>query len=127
MRVMTRSVDIAGQISEIREQIHAVHRIKGRDLNDALRKAGRFMPRAARKAGHVLVRAEDMLGHPKLEAVVDAEAVDKAHAVLQQHLASVDVAGLRTKRLLGIFAALALNILFVAVAFLVWMRMSGHL
>lgn len=124
---MTNSEDIAAHIEELRRLLREVHGIRGRSLGQALGRSRRFLPRRIRKAGYRLAEVEPMLGNPKLEHMVDREALKAAYQTVARHLKSVDVADLRRGWLLGLAGAMAVNVIAVAVLFVIWMRWAGQL
>ena len=124
---MTEGEDLRARIEELRRLLREVHGIRGRTLAQALRRAKLFLPRRIRKAGLRLARAEPLLGHPQLERMLDVAALRAAHREVAEHLKSVDVADRRRGRLLGIAAAMAVNVIVVAVHFVLWMRWTGQL
>ena len=124
---MTDAEDFQARVEAVRAQLRDVYRIKGRDLDHELRRARRFMPRRIRKAGQVLVAAQNNLGHPRLEAMINFADIRSAHEKISDHLDRVDVAGMRHRRMLGLFGILAFNVIFVATCFVVWMVWAGHL
>lgn len=124
---MTEGDEIRAKIEELRRLLREVHGIRGRTLAQALRRSKLFLPRRIRKAGWRLAEVEPLLGHPKLERMLDLAALDAAHREVAGHLKSVDVADLRRGRLLGIAASMAVNLILVAVLFVLWMRWTGQL
>ncbi len=124
---MTDGDDIRARIDALRQQLREVHGIRGRTLHQALRRSKLFLPRHVRKEGLRLAEIEPLLGHPKLERMVDFDAARATHQAVARHLKSVDVADLRRGRLLGIAGAIAVNVIVVAVLFVVWLRWTGQL
>jgi hypothetical protein len=122
---MTEGEEMRDRIDGLRRQLRDVHRIRGRDLRQALRRSKRLLPRYVRTAGARLAEAEPMLGHPKLERMLDFTALRAARKTVEEHLNSVDKADLRRGRLLGIAGAMAFNLLIVIALFLVWVRWVG--
>ncbi len=124
---MTEGEDISARIAELRRLLREVHGIRGRTLDRALVRSRLFLPRRIRHAARRLAEAEPLLGHPKLERMIDFAALRAAHEEVARHLKSVDAADLRRGRLLGMAGAMAVNVIAVAVLFLVWMRWAGQL
>lgn len=100
--------------------------VQGKSLGHALRRAGRRLPRAMRRQAAVLQRAEAMAAHPRLARQVDRRDVDAAYRALSAHLKAIDVAAARRDRLLSLAAAIAFNILVIAVGFVVWLWWRGY-
>lgn len=123
---MTDVDELRARIEALREQLREVHGIRGQDLGHALRRSKRFLPRRIRRAGFRLAEAERMLGHPKLERLVEFDAMRAAHETVSEHLNAVDVADLRRGRILGIAAAMAVNVILVVVLFAVWANWAGR-
>lgn len=118
--------DIAAKSKELLQLLETKLGAKGKTLQDALRRAGRQLPRSLRKGGAVLARAEAMAAHPKLARQIDRREVDLAHKALATHLKAIDVADARKGRLLSLAAAIAFNILVIAVGFVVWLWWRGY-
>lgn len=100
--------------------------MRGRDLAQALRRAGRRLPRSVRKRGVALMRAETLAHNPKTARQIDAEAVERDFEAVRTYLVSLDVVELRKSRILSVTAAVAANLLAVAVMFVVWLWWGGY-
>lgn len=118
---MQQSDQIRAWITLTEAQLYDVHRIRGRDLAHALRRARRVLPGPVRRAGAELAKAQKMLGHPQLERLLDADALGTAHEIVSEHLDSVDVADIRRSRLIRMAALLCFYVFFVAACFVIWM------
>lgn len=123
---MTDSEDLRARIDALRQQLREVHGIRGRTLGQALRRSKLFLPRRIRKEAWRLAEAEQMLGHPKLERMLDFDTLRALQDSVAEHLRSVDVADLRRGRLLGIAGSMAVNVILVAILFVVWLHWIGN-
>ncbi|THH37082.1 hypothetical protein E4Z66_09100 [Aliishimia ponticola] len=123
---MTESQDTQSRLDDVRAQLRAVHRVRGRSLEQAVRRSRRLLPREVRRDAQVLVRAEQALGHPLLQMQTDMDAVRRAQDNVQRHLDSIDLADRRRGRLLGLAGVLAFNFLVVGALFLGWLIWSGQ-
>ncbi len=101
--------------------------VRGRDLEQAMRRAGRRLPHRVRGQAARLVAAQKMAGHPKLARQLDSREFSRAYAEVSAHLAAIDVADRRKGRLIGLAAAVAANLLIVITAFLFWLSWRGYL
>ena len=100
--------------------------VQGRDLDHALRKAGRRLPGDVRKQGNALARAEFFAQNPKMARRLDAQSVETAFDRVMAHLESIDAVEDRRDRLLGVAGAVAFNLLFVVVGFVVFLWWRGY-
>lgn len=96
-------------------------RIRGKTLPLQLRKAGRLVPRAVRREAEFLVQAQTQAQHPKLSRMVDIAHANQAHRTVVEFLDTIDPAERRKDRILGILGVLALNILLIGIALVIWM------
>lgn len=101
--------------------------VRGRDLEQAMRRAGRRLPHRVRGPAARLVAAQKMAGHPKLARQLDPREFSRAYADVSAHLAAIDVADRRKGRLIGLAAVVAANLLIVITAFLFWLSWRGYL
>jgi hypothetical protein len=98
-------------------------RVKGRTLEKALSRAARLLPKWAHREGTYLVHAQQFTGHPKLRLMIDDAKVTKAHAILIEHLKTIDPSERRKTKVLGVLGSISFNVLLVVGAFvasLVW-------
>ena len=97
--------------------------MKGRTLEKALSRAARLLPKWAHREGTYLVHAQQFTGHPKLRLMIDDAKVTKAHAILIEHLKTIDPSERRKTKVLGVSGSISFNVLLVVGAFvasLVW-------
>lgn len=115
------TAQIDSHIDNIRTMMRSHLRIRGKTLRAQLRKAGRLLPRAVRREAEFLVQAQDQAQHPKLARMLDMPRIDSAHQVVIDFLETIDPIERRKDRILGILGVLALNILLIGIALVVWM------
>ncbi|MGB4829550.1 MAG: hypothetical protein WBP18_20145 [Paracoccaceae bacterium] len=97
--------------------------VRGRGLEDKIRKAGRRLPKRVREAASYLAEAGQMAQNPKLLVRVDEGDVAAAYDVCLKHLGGVNRGARRKGVFLGIAASMAFSLLVVAVlviGFLYW-------
>ena len=123
---MMTEKEITAKTKALQRQIQVKLGVRARDLEHALRRAGRRLPRRVRGQGARLVAAQKMAGNPKLTRQMDAQALAQAYDEVSGHLMAIDVADRRKGRLLGLAAAVALNLLIVIAGFLVWLWWRGY-
>lgn len=99
-------------------------RIRGRTLDDKLRRARRLMPRRVAREAAYLAEAQHLCGAPKLARRIDPARLDAAHRVVTDYLRSVDPKERRKDRILGILGVVAVNILLIggALIYYLWYR-----
>tara|TARA_R110002167_G_scaffold362650_1_gene582015 strand:- start:13447 stop:13818 length:372 start_codon:yes stop_codon:yes gene_type:complete len=95
------------QVDEIRQLMETHLRIRGKTLEQQVRKAGRLLPRALRRDATYLAQAATVMQHPKLARMVDRVKATSAHARLAQFLKSVDPKDRAKGRLLAWLGSLA--------------------
>lgn len=110
---MVMASQIEKQVADLETLIEERLKIRGRDLNTRVRKAGRLIPKRIQKELQLVIRAQGMLGHPKLRVMVNEAAVAKAHARATEWLESVDPWERRKDRLLTIAGSLAFSFLVI--------------
>jgi hypothetical protein len=64
--------------------------------------------------------------NPKTARQVDADAVERDYETVRAYLAGLDVGDMRKARLLSIAAAVAANLIMVAVLFVGWLWWRGY-
>ncbi|MCZ4254417.1 hypothetical protein PVW51_05030 [Sulfitobacter sp. PR48] len=124
---MLTEKDINAKSQALLRLLQAKLGVRGRDLEQALRRAGRRLPRRVRGQAARLVAAQKMAGHPKLARQLDPREFSQAYADVSAHLAAIDVADRRKGRLIGLAAVVAANLLIVITAFLFWLSWRGYL
>ena len=107
------------------EMIETKIGVKGRGLEEKLRRAGRRLPKRVRSDAMQLVEAERLMAHPKLAMKANTGGLDRAYRRCADWLNGVDRSEQRKSFWLGILAQNAFNVLFVAVAFLLTVRLAG--
>lgn len=100
--------------------------VRGRDLTQALRRAGRRLPRRVRAQAAVLAAAERQSGHPRLARQIDRHRMQKAFDAVRDHLRAIDVADARIARWLSIAGSLAFNMIAVTAGFVLWLWWQGY-
>ncbi|MGO4907306.1 hypothetical protein ACEN2J_03120 [Pseudorhodobacter sp. W20_MBD10_FR17] len=101
------------------ERLH----IKGRDLDDKLRRGGRLLPRKVRLAAQEIATAKQQSFNPKLLLQINQETLAENYDICIKHLNAVN----KGHRLRGVLLGLSTSILFsllavaaLALGFLVW-------
>jgi len=100
--------------------------VKSRSLPQALRRAGRRLPRRLRKEGAFIVQSQKLAANPKLARQIKPAEVDRAYAAITTHLDAIDVADVRKGKWLNMAGTVSLNLLVVAVAFVIWLWWRGY-
>lgn len=101
--------------------------VRGRDLPQALRRAGRRLPRHIRRKAGVVQRSAHLAGHPKVARQISRDEVTRAYAQVTAHLRGIDPAERRKTRLLRLAAAIAFNLIVVSVGFIAYLWWRGYL
>lgn len=123
---MLTEKDITAKSQTVLRLLRTKLGVSARDLEQALRRAGRRLPRRVRAQGARLVAAQKMAGNPKLARQLDPHEFAQAYADVSAHLVAIDVAERRKGRLIGLAAVVALKLLAVFTAFLVWLWWRGY-
>lgn len=124
---MTQADLLITRATALQQQLSDVHGLKGRNLAQALARGRRVVPKALRQGGLQIAQGVAMVGHPKLERMIDFDALAKHAEALSAHLDSVDVADIRRGRLLALAGRIAFYVIVVATCFMIWAVRSGHL
>jgi len=114
------------QIDEIRHLMETRLRIRGKTLEQQVRKAGRLLPRAERREAVYLAQAATVMQHPKLSRMVDSAKATKAHARVAQFLKTIDPKDRAKGRLLAWLGSISFTgiVLFIGV---VWVLVARGL
>jgi hypothetical protein len=123
---MMDAKDIARKVEAVQELLTLKFGIKRAPLEKMLARAGRRIPKRMQAKIKVLIEAQRLAGHPKLARQMDGEVVVRAYDDVTAHLKSIDVADRRKGRILGLAGIVVFNLLFVIVAFVVWMWWRGY-
>lgn len=112
------------QIAEVQQLMAERLRIRGKTLDQQVRKAGRLLPRAVRREATYLAQAQGLTNHPKLSMMIDAGKATAAHARTVEFLRGVDPKGRLKDRVISALGAISLGliVLFVAVIWFLWNR-----
>ena len=97
--------------------------VRGRSLDDKLRRAGRRLPKRVREACEVLAEAGVMAQNPKLLVRVDETRVAEAYDICLKFLNRLGRGDRRKGAILGVAASVAFSLLVVAllvIGFLYW-------
>ena len=113
------------QVDEIRQLMETHLRIRGKTLEQQVRKAGLLLPRALRRDATYLAQAATVMQHPKLARMVDRVKATSAHARLAQFLKSVDPKDRAKGRLLAWLGSLAFAFLVVVIITVVVLVQRG--
>ena len=91
--------------------------MRGKTLDQQVRKAGRLLPRAERREAIYLAQAATVMQHPKLSRMVDQSKAAQAHARVTRFLNTVDPKDRAKGKLLGWLGSLAFGfiVLFMLV------------
>lgn len=98
-------------------------KIRGKDLQQKLRRGGRMLPSKVRKEALYLAHVAAMARHPKVQMMIDEDRAARAYEVCLKHLNKLGSKERAISRLIGIGGSIAFALLFVAAAFvaiLVW-------
>lgn len=118
---------IATRAEQLAKLIEERLGIGGRGLEGKLRRAGRSLPRWVRRRAQELVEAEHKMAHPKLRMQIDARGLERAYRQCEAYLKHIDPMDRHKGRILGFLAVNAVNLSLVALGFLVYLKVSGHL
>ncbi|MEM6341877.1 MAG: hypothetical protein AAF729_12085 [Pseudomonadota bacterium] len=122
---MSSSYDIEASATRIRDALAAHLGTKGRTLDKAVSQAGRRLPKPLRTDALKIAKAVKMAGNPKLVRQVGPDNLQKAEAVIMEHLTAINKNEERRNRRLNLAAVIAFNLLIVLVAFVAWIYWSG--
>jgi hypothetical protein len=122
---MISDKDMAAKSRKLRGLMQQKLDVRGRDLRQSLRRAGRRLPRRVRASGAALMRAEMLARNPKTARQVDATEVETAYTHMSAYLEALDVVEMRKARILSVAAAVAANVIAVAVLFVGWLWWRG--
>ena len=123
---MITDKDMAAKSRKLRGLLQEKLDVQGHDLRQSFGRAGRRLPRALRKRAEALMRAETLARNPRTARQVDAEALERDFEALRAYLVALDVGEMRKARLLSVAAAVAANLIVVAVLFVVWLWWRGY-
>lgn len=123
---MITDKDMAAKSRKLRGLMQQKLDVQGRDLQQSVRRAGRRLPRGMRRRAAVLVRAEMLAFNPKTARQVDAAVVEREFEALCAYLAGLDVEEMRRTRILSVAAAVAANVIAVAVLLVTWLWWRGY-
>ena len=115
---------MADRVSALLEQKLGV---RGRTLDERIRKARWRLPRAIRAEARFLETAAAQAQHPKLRVQIDEGRVARAHDACVRFLQSVDRAARRRAMLLGMASSVAFSIFSVGVLVLVVLYWRGFI
>lgn len=114
---------MADRVAELMEQRL---RLRGKGLEEKLRRGGRAVPRRLREAAAVLVEAAELARNPKRMQLVDHEMVAAAYDSCLSQLGAIRPGERRKTAALNMLASAAFSLLVLAglvAALLYWRRL----
>jgi hypothetical protein len=115
--------DLDARAESLRALLEEKYRLRGRTLEQALRRAGRRLPRRHRRQVAALLAARKRAEHPRLALQMDHGGILKGCEEVRSYLKSVDPVAARRERLLDLGALIGFYILAtigLTIAFLWW-------
>ncbi len=106
--------DLEQMISKLSDMIGERLRVRGKDFQTRVKKAGRLLPRPVRRAAGELVEAHSMIENPVLAKVVDADAVHRAYQTCTRYLSDVDPVAARSRKRYNLASLVSLQVILVA-------------
>ena len=119
------SKDLTHKVAHLNTLLEQKLSLRKGSLGKRADRAGRRLPKWVRRNLHQIDQAHSMAGNPRLARLIDAQALEKAYAAAERHLASIDPKERRKDRLLGLLGALAFNLLLLAALLLAVLRWQG--
>jgi hypothetical protein len=110
---------LSDSITEIRALLDQRLHIRGRSLQEQMRKASRRLPRAVRRDALAVANAETMMGYPKLSRMVNAGEVQKSGARVVAYLKTIDPRERRKGAFLSLLGKIS-AVLIAAFILAVW-------
>jgi hypothetical protein len=110
---------------EIRQLLAERLGVRGRDLAQAVARAGRRLPRAVRTDARYLAETEALARNPRLVRMVDPQHFARASDNLTRHLTAIDPRQRRRTALINLAAVIAFNLLVVAILVLIVLVWRG--
>ena len=98
-------------------------RIKGKTLQDKVRRGGRLLPRKVRREAEYLAEVAVLAQHPKVQTMLDDARIAEAYDVCLKHLRKIGAKERAWATLMSVFGSLALMVLVLGamlIAVLVW-------
>ncbi|MDW3225067.1 MAG: hypothetical protein R8G34_19635 [Paracoccaceae bacterium] len=99
--------------------------VKGRTLQQSLRRAGRRLPKRLRGQAALVAQAQDLQGNIKLTRQFDVSAIEHAYTEVSEYLAKIDRSDARRARVISVLAVLAFNFILMFAAIVIYLRMRG--
>lgn len=122
---MKDDLDIARKTDELRVLMAKHLGVNAKSFKRACASAGRRIPRRLRAGAARLAEAAEMAQNPKLQRYMDAQALDADYRALRDWLGQKDLAEDRKTRRLNLAALIALQVLVIAVALIVFLNWRG--
>lgn len=110
--------EIQAKCDEIAVLMHAKLRLRGRTIGDTAQKARRDLPSKLRKQAAFLVEQATLAQSPKLNRMLDVEAIEKAHSALVDHLDGIDPKDRRRGAILAWLGTVSFGLIMLGVAVL---------
>ncbi len=113
------------KVTEVRDLLEAKLRVRGRDLDHQLSRAGRRLPKNIRRDAHALAQADLLLRNPKLARMVNLEMTEMGQQRVVAYLQQIDPRQALVTRRLNWLAGIALNLLLVFIIVIAMLRWRG--
>lgn len=118
--------DILARTTEIGRLIDERLGLRGRTLDRQVRRAGRLLPRGIAREARFLAQTAQIAPNPRLQRMIDAAHVDRAHRIVRDHLLGVNRRDRRITRALGVASVIAFNLLVVGALLLTVLVWRGY-
>lgn len=89
-------------------------KLRGKGLQEKLRRGGRLVPKRLREAGTVLAEAAALAQNPKLQARIDHEMVAAAYDSCLKELGGVNAGERRMTALVNFLASVTVSLMLLA-------------
>ena len=101
--------------------------IRGKSLENKLRRAGRMLPKSIHQNAAVLVDAVRLQNSPKLARRIDETSVENAYDICEKYLSAVNAADRRKGKLISFLSTNALNLIVITAAVIAVLMWRGFL
>lgn len=124
---MTAEIHISEQTTALTQLMRQKLRVRGNTLPIVLARGKYRLPKRIVRAVNRLIEAETMAENPRLQMMLDHQALDASIREVERFLADIDPSDERKGWYLGILASLVINLLTLAILLIAVMLWQGYL
>ena len=113
------------RIKRLNDKLKEKLGLRGKTLEQCLKRAGRLLPKHLRREGEAICRAQHQAANPKLARQIDQAALDRSFAMFRHYLKDIDPSERRKDKIINFLGVLVFNLVVIAALYLLFLLWQG--